>query len=531
MISLQQLSMSFGEKLLFFEVDLYLSPQKHYAVVGANGTGKSTLFKLITGEETPVSGTISIPKELVVGWLKQDQFRYENTCITDIVLQGKPALWRALEEKEKLLASEDWTEAVVNKLSRLEDTISHLDGYAAYAMAEKLLLGLGIESQYHQKPLNALSGGYKLRVLLAQTLFQEPDLLLLDEPTNHLDILSIQWLEKYLNNEFKGLVLVISHDVRFINRLADYILDIDYGEINQYSGQYDKFLAEKKLLEEQKLQAKKSVEQKIAAMQAFVDKFKSKASKAKQAQSRIKMIEKLEIPDIKHSSRISPSFHFKPKRSSGKIVLQVKELGKSYQDKKLFNRLSFNIEKGEKIAIVGENGVGKSTLIKIVQGLIKQDVGQYEWGYETHVSYFSQDHHELLNQSMRILDWLTEQVSHANEQQVRRALGQMLFPKDDVEKDILSLSGGEAARLLLAKIMLEHANVLILDEPTNHLDIEAKTALAEALHHFPGTVILVSHDRDFMAHIVNRVLCISHTKGLHDFKGSFENFEKSYMDA
>ena len=529
MISLQQLSMSFGEKLLFYDVNLYLDAQKHYAVVGANGTGKSTLFKLISGEESPISGSISIPKEVSVGWLKQDQFRYEHTPITDIVLQGKPKLWQALEEKDKLLASEEWTDAVVNKLSRLEDTIAHLNGYAAYAMAEKLLLGLGIESQYHQKPLNALSGGYKLRVLLAQTLFQEPDLLLLDEPTNHLDLISINWLEKYLNNEFKGLVLVISHDVRFINRLADYILDIDYGEINQYSGQYDKFLAEKKLIEEQRLQAKKSVEQKIAAMQQFVDKFKSKASKAKQAQSRIKMIEKLEIPDIKHSSRAYPSFQFKPKRASGKVVLQVKELGKSYQDKKLFNRLSFNVARGEKIAIVGENGVGKSTLIKILQHLIPQDSGQYDWGYETHISYFSQDHHELLNESMRVLDWLTQQISTATEQQVRKVLGQVLFPKDDVEKDILTLSGGEAARLLLAKIMLEHANILILDEPTNHLDIEAKTALANALHHFSGTVILVSHDRDFMAQIANRVLSLSHSKGLHDFRGSFVDFEKSYL--
>jgi ATPase subunit of ABC transporter with duplicated ATPase domains len=351
----------------------------------------------------------------------------------------------------------------------------------------------------------------------------------LDEPTNHLDLISINWLEKYLNNEFKGLVLVISHDVRFINRLADYILDIDYGEINQYSGQYDKFLAEKKLIEEQRLQAKKSVEQKIAAMQQFVDKFKSKASKAKQAQSRIKMIEKLEIPDIKHSSRAYPSFQFKPKRASGKVALQVKELGKSYQDKKLFNRLSFNVARGEKIAIVGENGVGKSTLIKILQHLIPQDSGQYDWGYETHISYFSQDHHELLNESMRVLDWLTQQISTATEQQVRKVLGQVLFPKDDVEKDILTLSGGEAARLLLAKIMLEHANILILDEPTNHLDIEAKTALANALHHFSGTVILVSHDRDFMAQIANRVLSLSHSKGLHDFRGSFVEFEKSYL--
>lgn len=526
MILINQLSMSFGGKLLFYDVNLNLTGHTHYALVGANGAGKSTLLKLVTGEEQSVSGSIGIPNDASIGWLKQDQFRYEDTIITDIVLQGKPKLWQAMMEKDQLLASSHWDEKTAHRLSKLEDTIAQLNGYSALAFAEKLLVGLGIHADYHYKPLNALSGGYKLRVLLAQALFQEPDILLLDEPTNHLDIISIHWLEKYLKNEFRGLVLFISHDVEFINRLADYILDIDYGEIRQYSGNYEKFLVEKKLIEEQKLHIKKNMEEKIAAMQEFIAQFGASATRAKQAQSRAKMIEKMELPDIKQSSRASPHFNFKPFRPSGKQALRVKNIGKQFQNKKLFQHLSFDIARGEKVAIIGENGIGKSTLIKMLLGKIPQDEGQYEWGHETHISYFSQDHHELLNSHMNVLDWLASQVSNVPEQQMRKILGQVLFKKEDVEKDILALSGGEAARLLLAKIILESSNVLVLDEPTNHLDIEATDALAEALKNYPGTLIFVSHDRHFISKIANRTLYISHDKKLIDYKGSFVEFEK-----
>src|SRR3990167_1468517 len=358
MIHINQLNMSYGQKLLFFDVNLVLSDQTHYALVGANGAGKSTLLKLITKEEPPISGNISISKDTTIGWLRQDQFRYENTLITDIVLQGKPKLWHAMVEKEKLLASNHWDEKTAETLSKLEETIAELNGYSALPFSEKLLIGLGIPTEYHQKPLSALSGGYKLRVLLAQVLFQEPDTLLLDEPTNHLDIISIHWLEKYLKNDFRGMVIFISHDVAFINRLADYILDIDYGEIRQYSGNYEKFLSEKQLIAEQKLLAKKSVEQKISEMQRFVDRFQA-GTRAKQAQSRVKIIEKIELPDIKQSSRAWPYFNFKPHRNSGKVVLRVKALDKEFQNKKLFSNLNIEISRGEKVAIIGENGTGK----------------------------------------------------------------------------------------------------------------------------------------------------------------------------
>ncbi|MDQ8039752.1 MAG: ABC-F family ATP-binding cassette domain-containing protein [Rickettsiella sp.] len=516
MITINQLSMAYGEKLLFYDVNLILPDQKRYALVGANGAGKSTFLKLLMGIEAPIDGNFSIPKDATVGWLKQDQFRYESTIITDIVLRGKPLLWQAMVEKEKLLLANHWDEKNINRFSQLEETIAHLNGYSAEGLAEKLLTGLGIHPDYQCKPLSTLSGGFKLRVLLAQALFEEPNILLLDEPTNHLDVTSIQWLENYLQNEFKGLLLFISHDVEFINRLADNILDIDYGEIRQYSGNYAKFLSEKKLIEEQKLHVKRHAELKIAEMQRFVEKFRAKSSKAKQAQSRLKMIEKIEIPDIKQSSRLTPTFQFKSIRPSGKHVLQVKNLGKDFKNKKLFKELSFKITRGEKVAIIGENGIGKSTLIKLLMGIIPPDQGEFEWGYATQLGYFSQDHHDLLNKKTSVLNCLSNQVSSAPEQTIRKVLAQVLFNKEDVTKDVLALSGGEAGRLLLAKLILENANVLILDEPTNHLDIEATEALANALRNYNGTLLFVSHDRHFIQKIATRILTISRDNKLQD---------------
>jgi len=517
MISTNQLSMAYGGKLLFYDVSLIFSDQKRYALVGANGAGKSTFLKLLTGTETPLSGSLSIPKSSTVGWLKQDQFRYENTIITDIVLQGKPKLWQAIQAKEHLLAADQWNEKNINRFTQLEETIAHLNGYRAEALAEKLLMGLGIQTTYHQKPLSTLSGGFKLRVLLAQALFEEPDILLLDEPTNHLDVISIHWLENYLKNEFKGLLVFISHDIEFINRLADNILDVDYGEIRPYSGNYQKFLEEKKLIEEQKHHQKQHAELKIAAMQRFVDKFRS-GTKAKQAQSRLKMIEKIEIPDIKQSSRVTPQFHFLPLRPSGKQVLRVKQLAKDFQEKKLFTALHFDIKRGEKVAIIGENGIGKSTLMKILMEKITPDQGSVEWGYETQRSYFSQDHHDLLNKNISVFTWLSDQVNAVSEQTLRQCLAQVLFTKEDTLKNILTLSGGEAARLLLAKLVLESPNVLLLDEPTNHLDIEATDALAQALCHYTGSLLFVSHDRHFISKVADRILFISHNKILQDVK-------------
>lgn len=521
MITLNQLGMAYGQKLLFFDVNFTLNAGKTYALVGANGCGKSTFFKLITGEEEPSFGEVIIPKDASIGWLKQDQFRYENTVLTDIVLEGRKSLWSAMQEKEALFAADVWTDAEGFRLAELDDLIYQQDGYNAPTQIERILVGLGIAVEYHTQPLSALSGGYKLRVLLAQVLFQNPSILLLDEPTNHLDIVSIQWLEQFLNTEYKGLVIFISHDIDFINNISDEIFDVDFGEIRKYPGVYTRFLAEKQLVQEQKLIERKSAEDKIAHLQKFVDRFGASASKATLARSRMKMIEKIEVPDALHSSRIAPTFHFVPKRPSAKLVCKVQGLAKQYPGRDLFHHVNFDIQRGNKIAIMGANGRGKSTLLKVMQGFIPADSGRVEWGNEVVISYFSQDHHELLNESITVWEWLNAIVSGQTEQQIRKVLGQMLFSKEQVHKNILALSGGEAARLLLAKVILDAPNVLILDEPTNHMDIETIDALAQAIAQYQGTVITVSHNRHFIAQFATRILYFTDGYGIKNFNGCY----------
>lgn len=523
MISISHVSMHYGTKLLFDEVNLNLLPGNRYSLVGANGTGKSTFLKLLAGDDTPSLGEIIVAKQSSIGFLKQDQFRYENNTVLEVVLQGKPALWQALQEKEKILSQEMLDEKAGHRLAVLEDVIFHHEGYTAETFIQTLLVGLGVAEGYHLKPLNALSGGFKLRALLAQALFGQPDILLLDEPTNHLDIMSIAWLENYLKTQFKGVLLFISHDYGFLNNLSTHVLDVDFGEIREYVGNYDHFMIEKKLKVEQKLNELQYIENKIAHMRAFVDKFRA-GTRSKQAQSKEKMIDKLELPDIKKSSRVSPHFHFKQKRPAGKIVLKAEKIAKSFGEKVVLKNVSFSINRGEKVAIIGHNGIGKSTLLKILLGQHTADMGTYEWGYETHIAYFAQDHHETLKQNMPILDWLCQEREGDNTRDtIRRALGQMLFAQDDVHKSIPTLSGGEAARLLFANMILLQGNIIILDEPTNHLDLESREALALALSKFEGTVIFVSHDRHFVSSIATRIFALTE-KGITDFQGNYTEY-------
>ena len=528
MIQLKNLSMHYGPKLLFDDVSLLLTNKRRYAILGANGTGKSTLLQLITGQEESSLGQIEFPKGKILGWLKQDHYLYENDRIIDVVLRGKPKLWQALQEKEALL-QEEWTEKSGYKLCHLEETIANQDGYRAESLAHILLTGLGIADQDHEKPLSVLSGGYKLRVLLAQALFEEPDILLLDEPTNHLDIMTIAWLEKYLTQDFQGLLIFISHDLDFVNNVATDILDIDYGEIRNYKGDYNQFLTEKKLVMEQKLQDKKRIDAKIAQMQSFVDRFKYKASKARQAMSRAKMIDKMEVPDIKHSSRIEPSFKFEPKRPSGKQVLKVKALCKSFGEKHVLQDINFEVVKGEKIAIIGHNGIGKSTLLKVTQDLLPADEGESEWGYAANIAYFAQDHHESFDDTHTVSSFLIERNPAIMEKNIHSILGKVLFTADDYDKSVSKISGGEATRLLLANAMLSGPNILILDEPTNHLDVESINSLIKALKTYPGTVIMVSHDRHFVSCIADRILAFTEN-GMNDYKGSYHAYLKYYGD-
>jgi ATPase subunit of ABC transporter with duplicated ATPase domains len=529
MIIVTNVAMSYGARLLFTDVNVHIKSGNRYGLVGANGTGKSTFFKVLIKDEEASIGEINIAKNARIGCLKQDQFLYEDTSIINAVIAGRDELWKALLEKEVLLAKDQCDEETGYRLGELEQIIADNDGYISEIFAAELLIGLGIQEQYHYQPLSILSGGYKLRVLLAQSLFNNPDILLLDEPTNHLDIVSIYWLENYLKQKFKGALVFISHDLAFLNNVSTHILDIDYGNIKLYTGNYEVFLREKQLIAERKLSEFNNIEKKIAQIQVFIDRFGASASRAKQAASREKQIGKMELPDIQKSSRISPYFNFKQKRTSGKLVLKVEGISKSYEDKKVLNNVNFSVTRGEKIVIIGPNGIGKSTLLKILLNKTLADSGSYEWGYEAQISYFAQDHHELLNESMSIIDWLSKQASTESDNSLRSVLGQLLFRKDEVNKNILNLSGGEGARLLLAKIILEEGNVLVLDEPTNHLDIESKDTLKKALVKYEGTLILVTHDRDFATSIATRIIAISH-KSITDFRGKYHEYIKKYGD-
>ncbi|MEY3197451.1 MAG: hypothetical protein RLZZ59_822 [Pseudomonadota bacterium] len=526
MIAINDLAMSYGAKLLFADVNLNLNPRDRYGLVGANGAGKSTFLKLLLKEEDPSLGEVNISKNSRIGALRQDQFRFEEVDIIDCVIAGKEALWEALKEKEQLIERDVWDDESGMRIAELEHIIMDNDGYVAEIFAEELLIGLGIKKEFHRQRLSVLSGGYKLRVLLAQALFNNPDILLLDEPTNHLDIMSIYWLEGYLKEKFKGVLVFISHDITFLNNVSSHILDIDYGEVRQYTGNYDSFVRQKKDIIDQKLHELNSAEKKIAQLQLVVDKFRA-GTRASQAASKARQIDRIELPDIQKSSRVSPYFVFKQKRPSGKTVLKVDDISKSYEEKKVLNNIRFNVNRGDKIIIIGPNGVGKSTLLKIILGRIASDNGSYEWGYETNIGYFAQDHHELLNENMTVLEWLTRQAPQELDAAIRGTLGKVLFRQDDANKNILSLSGGEGARLLLAKIMIDEPNILVMDEPTNHLDIESKEALRDALVKHEGTLLLVSHDRDFASQIATRVIAMSE-RGIVDFRGSYNEYLEKY---
>ncbi len=532
MLDIRGITMEYGQKSLFEDVNLILLPTQRYGVVGANGTGKSTFLKILAGEEQSSHGTVEKAKSISLGILKQDHFRYEENRLIDVVIRGNTILWDALVEKEKLFTKEDFTEADGYRLSELEEIIMHQGGYEAEADAKNLLLGLGIVEKYHDGPLSALSGGYKLRVLLAQVLYQKPDIMLLDEPTNHLDIVSIAWLEVFLKTTFKGLLIYISHDRGFLNNLSTNILDIDYGTVLDYPGNYEKFCVTKEERLRLKQSELKNQEKKIEALQGFVDRFGAKASKASQAASRQKMIDRIELVEIKDSNIFKPYFHFVPKRPSGKSVVKVENLHKKFDERVLLNDVTFNIHRGDKCAVIGPNGIGKSTLLKILLNELEADQGSFEWSDTVQVGYFAQDYRTQLLPEQTIWQWMQDNIV-APDQDIRKTLGQMLFRGDDVHKKIAMLSGGESARVVMAKLILQKNNVLILDEPTNHLDLESIDALVEALQKFPGAVLFVSHNRYFIDHISTRVLAVTEQYGVQNYLGNYhdylDQFGKDYL--
>ncbi|MFA6302874.1 MAG: ABC-F family ATP-binding cassette domain-containing protein [Legionella sp.] len=523
MLDVRGLGMHFGPKSLFQNVDLILLPSKRYGVVGANGTGKSTFLKVLAAEEQASTGSIEKAKTLKIGILKQDHFRYEEDRLIDVVIRGNAILWDALVEKDSLYTKTDFTEEDGYRLSELEEIVMNQGGYEAEASAKNLLLGLGIAEKFHFGPLSALSGGYKLRVLLAQVLYQQPDIMLLDEPTNHLDIVSIAWLEEFLKTSFKGLLIFISHDRSFLNNVATNILDIDYDTITDYPGDYDRFCFSKEEQVRLKQSELKNQEKRIDALQGFVDRFGAKASKASQAASRQKMIDRIELVEIKDSNIFKPYFNFQQKKASGKSVVSVDNLHKKFDERVLLKKVSFNIQRADKCAIVGPNGIGKSTLLKILLKELSSDVGTFEWSDTTSIGYFAQDYRTQLDPEQTVLQWMENHVATPS-QEIRKVLGQVLFRGEDVNKKIGLLSGGESARLIMAKLILEKHNVLIFDEPTNHLDLESIDALIEAIQAFPGAVLFVSHNRHFIDNISTRVLVLTEQYGVKNYLGNYHDY-------
>ncbi|MGH9362456.1 MAG: ABC-F family ATP-binding cassette domain-containing protein, partial [Thermoanaerobaculia bacterium] len=511
----------YGQQTLFRGVSLQLTPGNCYGLVGANGSGKSTLLRLLSGEEPPSEGTVSIPKRLKIGVLRQDHFRYEEMPILEVAMMGNHVVWEAIVEKERLLADPGHFDA--ERYAEVEDLILRHDGYTLEARAAEVLEGLGIPTAVHRQPLSTLSGGFKLRVLLAQVLAAEPDALLLDEPTNHLDILSIRWLEKFLG-EYKGMAVVVSHDHRFLDNVCTHIVDVDYETAILYHGNYTAFAAAKVAERKRKEAEIEKREKEIAAHQAFVDRFRAKATKARQAQSKLKLIDRISIERLPQSSRRYPTFKFRQVRPSGRQALALEGIDKAYGDNEVLRGVSLTVERGDRLAIIGPNGIGKSTLLKIAVGETAPDAGRVEWGYETYPGYFAQDHREMLGERKQSVEaWLWEAAPGEPIGFIRGNLGLVLFSGDEAKKSVGNLSGGEAARLIFSRMSITRPNVMVLDEPTNHLDLEAIEALVEGLRNYDGTLVFVSHDRWFVSMLANRILEIT-PAGLRDFRGSYEEY-------
>ena len=524
MITLSNLGKSYGDRTLFAGVSLQLNAGERYGLVGANGSGKTTLLNILSGGLDPGEGEITIPQRLRTGVLNQDQFLFEDEKILNVSLMGNAAFWAVKAEMEQLLARAE-VHFDADRFAELEEAFLRYDGYTAEARAGTILEGLGLPANLHHYPLSTLSGGFKLRVLLAQVLASAPDVLLLDEPTNHLDILSIRWLETFLR-DFAGAAVVISHDHRFLDNISTSILDIDYETVQLYRGDYSTFVRAKRAERSRREKEIVQREREIAHHQQFVDRFRAKARKARQAQNKLRLIEKIEeeMVELPHSSRRYPVFRFEQRRPSGRQVLAIKGVEKAFGDNEVLHGVDLLVERGDRMAIMGPNGIGKSTLLKIAIGELGSDAGSVEWGYETHPGYFAQDHRTQLSPpGQSAEEWAWESCQDQGLGFVRSRMGQVLFSGDDGKKPLSALSGGEAARLVFCRLAMTQPNVLVLDEPTNHLDLESIEALVAGLKDYSGTLIIVSHDRWFISQLATRVVEIKPGEVL-DFNGSYEEY-------
>jgi ATPase subunit of ABC transporter with duplicated ATPase domains len=534
MIELRDLSHGFLRKSLFQNVNLRLLSHQRYGIVGANGSGKSTLLKIIAGEIDPDSGEVNIQSGAHLFRIGQDYNLNDITSIIDTAMMGQQEVFAAIIEKEQLTQKDITDPLLANKIARLEEIIHLNEGYRLRSRTQTILEGLGIPSVDHEKPLMTLSGGYKWRVFLAQALVKNPDILMLDEPTNHLDIVSIRWLEQFLSSH-DGLLILVSHDKRFMDHVCTQILDIDFDTITAYSGNYTAFEHARSLFLLQKEKEILAQEKEVAKKQAFIDRFRYKATKARQAQSRIKQMERMVIVEPVKSSRIHPKFRFEIAELGSKEVLTVKHLSKSYDQKKVITEVSFSIQRRDKVAIIGPNGSGKSTLIKAIALEFLECQKNIKWGFGTTIGYFAQDCGSKIRAfDDTVLDWLWQFCADKPQSFVQGMLGRVLFSGEDAKKNTKNLSGGELSRLYLAYLMILKPNVLLLDEPTNHLDIESIDSLTQALCDFEGTLILVSHDRTFIDSIASRIMEVG-SHGINDFLGNYTDFVESqnrdYLDV
>jgi ATPase subunit of ABC transporter with duplicated ATPase domains len=505
MISANNVTLRIGKKALFEDVNIKFTEGNCYGLIGANGAGKSTFLKILSGQLEPTNGDVSITPGQRLSFLQQDHFKYDEYPVLDTVIMGNARLYEIMKEKEALYAKEDFTDEDGIKASELEGEFATMNGWEAESDAATLLNGLGIDTELHYKLLKELRGSEKVKVLLAQALFGNPDILLLDEPTNHLDLDAIAWLEEFLIN-FENTVIVVSHDRYFLNKVCTHTADIDYAKIQLYAGNYDFWYESSQLIVKQMKEANKKKEEKIKELQDFIQRFSANASKSKQATSRKKALEKIELDEIKPSSRKYPYIDFRPNREIGNEVLAVDGISKTVDGVKVLDNISFIVGREDKIAFVGANEIAKTTLFKILAGEMEPDEGTYKWGVTTTTAYFPKDNTKDFDCDDTIVDWLTQFSEIKDATYVRGFLGRMLFAGEDGVKKVKVLSGGEKVRCLLSKMMISGANVLILDEPTNHLDMESITALNNGLIKFPGVALFASHDHQFVQTTANRIM-------------------------
>ncbi len=526
MISTSGITMQFGDKPLFENISVKFGDNNRYGLIGANGCGKSTLMKILGGDLEPTAGHVSLGQHQRLGKLRQDHFAFEEHTVLDTVMMGYEKLWKIKQERDLIYAQSELSEEDGMRAGDLEGQFAELDGYSAESNAGELLLSMDIPLSCHDGLMNTIAPGWKLRVLLAQALFGNPDVILLDEPTNNLDINAIRWLEEIINNR-DCTMIIISHDRHFLNSVCTHMADLDYGELRLYPGNYDEYMIAATQVREKLLSENAKKKGQIAELQAFVSRFSANASKSAQATSRAKQIDKIQLDEVKPSSRVNPFMRFMQDKKLYRIALELKGVSKGFDEQPLFENFDLMVPVGERVAVIGPNGIGKTTLLRCLAGELEPDTGIVKWSENVNMGYYAQDHSSDFLEDISLFNWMAQwKKEEHGEQEVRGNLGRMLFSQNEIKKSVKALSGGEQGRMLFGKFMFQNPNVLLLDEPTNHMDMEFIESLNTALEHYPGTLIFVSHDREFVASIATHIIELT-ADGIVDYHGTYEEYLSS----